>query len=113
MKEKLTGALGTVGGIIYYVVACILLFMPLNVLKFPWWIDLICLAALIFTTYIASILELVLWVWSLVVVISQWPLDVFTIIYYIALVIYVVSGLIPKTCAFISNLLEWHRNRTF
>lgn len=78
MKEKLINALGTVGGVLYYLITVFIAVLPITVLGLPFWIDLILLGVMMFIPATSGIF----WIWGLVATIGG-PQDIIAIIYYI------------------------------
>ena len=86
MKEKLTTALGAVGFVIYYVISVLITFAPLAFLDFSFLIDFIIIAVITTAPFVGNIVNVVIWVWALIVCISG-KQDAFSIIYYILFVL--------------------------
>ena len=82
LKEKLAGALGVAGIWIYYGITVLFAFAPLVMLDFPFLVDLLIIAAIMFLPYIGSIANLVLWVWAFIVTLGG-PQDVIAIVFYV------------------------------
>lgn len=100
-KERLFGALGTFGSILYYILAVCLTFCPLSALGFPFWLKLILIMVVTTIPFIGPACELVLWVWSFFIMIHA-PLQAFTIFYFIACAVYVFTKPLP----FLLNLFS-------
>lgn len=94
LKDKLFRFMGTTGYIIYYLITCTLFFIPLVFLDFNFIADIILMYIMLRVPFVGHILELILWVWSLFIVLKQ-PLDGFILVYFIALGLYLLSTVFP------------------
>ena len=94
MREKLTNALGGFGIILWYLFSFIFCFAPLLFIKMPFIVRLLAIGAILFLPLIGEIIRAGLYVWAFFVVISE-PMDVFSIIFFICLAIYVFAFGIP------------------
>lgn len=102
LKDVLTTALGWGGYILWFILSSWLTFAPIWMLDFPFWISFIAIAAYFSLPVLGSFMMLVLWIWSFAVSFVQ-PLGLFTILYYVAAVIYLLGYLIP----FITMIATW------
>lgn len=102
MKEKLQSALGSFGGILYWILIILIGVLPLVMIGTPFWLDFIILAVCAFIPY----LSLPLWIWGLVEAIKG-PQDIFAIIYYIATVVI----FLPTIISIFSGLFNAIKNR--
>ena len=82
MKEKLLDALGTLGGILYFVISAFVYVLPIAMIGKPFLLNLIFFGVMQFFPP-ASI---IFWVWGLICAIGG-PQDFFAIIYYILFVV--------------------------
>lgn len=82
MKEKLLNALGTFGGILFYIITLAIAILPILVIDVKMWMIVI----IILACYIFPPLSIPVWIWGLIVALKG-PQDVLAIIYYIAFVI--------------------------
>ena len=82
LKDKLTSVFGTFGFILYYAVNIIFSFAPLFVLPFPIFVVFLLFLAMNILPYIGTVINVVLWLWALIVTINA-PQDVFSVIYYV------------------------------
>ena len=99
LKETLSASLGVFGTILWFLITILLTLAPIIcVLDFSFIVDLLIIIAITALPLIGAIIELGLWVWSFIVAFGM-PFDVFMLIYYIALVIYVVTKVIPMIAA--------------
>jgi hypothetical protein len=94
VKEKLYASLGVFGYILYYALALFLTFMPLSYLQFPFYVDFIMMAAVLIVPFVGQIVELAIWVWSFVLVVTQ-PIGWFEVIYFVSALIYVFTTVFP------------------
>ena len=102
MKEKLTGVLGTFGFIIFWIITSILTFMPLTILHWSFWLDILVITIVLFIPVIGNICMFILWAVTLPMVILG-PFDIVAIFYYVALAIYVFAYIIPFLLTVIRN----------
>lgn len=94
-KEKLSTYFGGFGFILWYLITVLISFAPLIfVFNFNPVIDIVIVGVITFIPIIGSIVELVLWIWSLSIALNM-PFDIFILMYCIALLIYVVTKLVP------------------
>lgn len=95
LLEKLSGALGVFGWVLYYIITTLLSFAPLIMLDFSFWINI----ALVFVVICIPILgELVLFglfVWAFIVTVGQ-PIDVWSVVFFVSTAVYVFTTLIPS-----------------
>ena len=108
LKDKLYNLLGMTGLIIGYAILLLWFSFPLVFLDFNFIIDAILIYIMITIPIIGPLCEFVLWVWSLLIVIKE-PLNVFTVIYYIILAVYVFGSLLPTLYSFIKTLWYQHK----
>ena len=95
LKEKLQTSLGIVGLILWYFIAITITCAPLFcVFRFNTIVDVILIGVMTFLPLVGAIVELGLWIWSLVLAINM-PFDFFMLVYYIALAFYVFTKIIP------------------
>lgn len=103
LKDKLLGLMGSTGYIIYYLITCILFFMPLVFLDFNFIIDIILMFIMLSVPFVGHILELILWIWSLFIVIDE-SFNGFILAYYIALGFYVLTTVFPFLSALFRSI---------
>lgn len=99
--KKFLSKLGTVGVVVYWIIAVILFVMPLVILGLPWWADIIIFGVMLGIPFVGEVVEFAVYVWALVEAVRQ-PFDWAVLLFYISLVIYIVSALIPSILDFIS-----------
>ena len=105
IKEKLIGALGWVGFILYYAFALFICVFPVAVISshydWPTWVYfLVAIAAFKFDT-----ISFIFWIFGLIVTIKG-PQDTLAIIYYIAFVIINLSGYFIALVSWIVSLFR-------
>ena len=105
MKEKLAAKLGVLGYVIFYLIAAFFAYCPLIFLDFPFIVNAILIGVIMFLPIIGTILNLILWIWSFVVVLSA-PIDIFSILYFIAFAVYIISEIITMAVSLVSTFLE-------
>ena len=110
LKDVLANALGTVGIVVWYLASSVLMFLPLTFLNFPIWVDLIILFAVLSLSSLGDLIELALWIWSFIVVISE-PIDGWSVFYFVALAVNVLITILPWAIYIISVIIEDIKNR--
>ena len=95
IKEKMLGALGGAGMVLWYFISVILVLAPLLVLGLPWWAYTLVFIA-INIPLIGSFAMFGTWVWSLIFVINNPVNLVILIIYIVTAALYVFVDLIPR-----------------
>lgn len=105
------GGLGRgLGCVLWIVIGTILFTIPITLLPLRTWqqIALICIMYIFSETIIVGVLApAIIWIWSFTIAINT-PLDIYLIIYYISLAIYVFATLIPQiihTIKFVYTLI--------
>lgn len=105
MKEKIIGLFGAAGNIIFLIgslfVNFLIQFAPLVALRFPFWIDLLLIIAITYIPIANIVVNVVIWIWGLVVTI-QGRQDWFAIVYYIVFLINLIH-VIAKASAALSK----------
>lgn len=105
MKDKLVNSLGWFGYILYFLIASVLAFIPLSILQFSFWINILIILAILCVPVLGDIAEFLLWVYSFPKAISG-EQDIWAIIYYIGLAMYVITSLLPTVINWIILLYE-------
>ena len=105
LKDKLSGALGVVGLVIWYLISAIVVFTPLAFLDLSFIVYGIIIFAIISFSLIGGIVELVIWIWSFIVVVSE-PIDGWSVFYFIAFAIYCLTTLLPFVISLIASLFN-------
>lgn len=86
MKQKLISVFGSAGPIMYFVmkyfIGVVLQIAPLIILDLPLWAFLLLFLAMTSIPILSSIVNVVVWVWALVVAINGTQ-DWFTTVYYV------------------------------
>lgn len=94
MKEKIVGLMGSLGFIIYLCITSILTFIPLAIVHWNFVIDTIIIAIVLFVPIVGSVVQFLLWIISVPLVLSG-PFDVVAVLYYLALIVYLIAYGIP------------------
>lgn len=102
MKDKLVGALGGFGFVLWYIFSIIYAFAPLYILRFPFWIDLILICVITTLPFVGEVVRLGLYVWAFAAVVGQ-PINVYSIGFYVCAVLYLLTTVIPMLGAMISK----------
>ena len=102
LKEKLVGALGGFGYILFYIISAFLTFAPLISLDFPYLIRFLIVAVVLFIPFVGDLMMLVLWAWAFVIELRH-PIDMWSIIFLSAAVIYVITFIVPVLAAIFSG----------
>lgn len=98
MKEKIVGLMGGFGFVIYLCITSVLTFIPLAIVHWNFVIDAILIAIVLFVPIVGSVVQFLLWIISVPLVISG-PFDFVAVLYYLALVIYLIAYGIPSAKA--------------
>lgn len=99
MKEKMEGALGALGGILWFILSMLYCFSPFLVLHLPIWLEFILFMVMLLVPVGGEIVRMILYVWAVIVAFGH-PLDVFTIIFFVIAVIYFFTTLVPFFASF-------------
>lgn len=86
LLEKLTGLMGLSLTVTVYAFKFILTFMPLYILSFPFWVNILILAAIGLTGFFGNIIYAALWCWAFVVALKM-PLTPFIITFFVLFVL--------------------------
>lgn len=105
MKEKLSTALGAFGSVLWYILSIVYAFAPLYILHFPFWVDAIIIAAILFIPFIGELVRLVLYVWAFIVVLSQ-PIDIVSIIFFVCAALYFFTTILPLLLSLLAKEKE-------
>lgn len=101
LKNALVGTLGVVGYVVWNVILFGVYFIPVTVLDFPLWADILICLCIMEIPIVGRLMYFAAWIWSFIIVISN-PIGGFSIFYLIAFAIYVLTGVVP----FIINLVS-------
>lgn len=82
MKDKLLNALGSAGGILWYLLSLTIAIMPLVMIDAPFLLNLLLLGVMLFIPATSGIF----WIWGLICTIRG-PQDIIATIYYVLFVI--------------------------
>ena len=102
MKDKLAGALGGIGIIIWYIISFLYSFAPLMVLRFGYLADFILILIMSTLPIVGEVIRFALYIWAFIVVINQ-PVDVFSIIFFVFAALYLFTTVIPMIAALFSK----------
>jgi hypothetical protein len=102
IKEKLVGALGGFGIILWYIIIFVMAIAPLWILNLPWWLDGLIIAAIMFVPILGDIVNLGIWIWSFFIAINS-AVNALVIIYFIVLGIYALIFILPILIALFSK----------
>ena len=108
MKEKLLSALGTFGGILWYILQLVLFVLPLVMIHQGFLLRAVFFFCMVFIPGAPA----VFWIWGLVCAIGG-PQDVFAIIYYVATAVIFLPYLVSFVCdaiTFFVNKRMAHNN---
>lgn len=103
IKEYLTGYLGIFGYILFYILVCGCIVVPLFVLGWAWWLRVIIIAAMLLFSGIAGIASMVFWIWSFVVILNTPFSTSVIVVYSIVGVFYLLVFFIPSVIRLISG----------
>ena len=110
LKEKLSSIFGGLGCVLWLLLGILLFVMPISLLPLRIWqqIALICILLVFSETFLVGVLgTAIIWIWSFTIAVNM-PLNIYSIIYYISLAIYVFTTLIPQIIymiGFVYNLI--------
>lgn len=102
MKEKLIGALGGIGFIVWYLIAFLYTTAPVYFLPVPFWLKSLFVFIVMVAPVIGGLLGCVLYVWAFVIVIHQ-PIDIFSIVFFVFAALYLFTSVIPAIGALFSK----------
>ena len=102
LKDKLVGALGGFGYVIFYIVALLLTFAPLVSLNLPFLVRLLVIAAVLMLPFVGELILFILWVWAFIVELRT-PIDTWSIIFFVAAAVYIFTFLLPILIALFSH----------
>lgn len=105
LKVILVGSLGVVGYVIWYVLLAAVWLLPLIVLDFPFWADVLIILVAFNIPILGSLFEFALWIWSFTIVTSM-PIGGFSIFYYIVFGIYILTSVLPFIVVLIATLFD-------
>lgn len=105
MKEKLTNALGGIGGILWFIISILYCLAPLLILRFPAWVDFLLILAIQSVPMAGEIIRLVLFIWAFVIAVTT-TIDIVSILFFVFFAIYVVTTLIPFISALLASFRE-------
>lgn len=95
MKEKLISVFGTVGFVLWWLLAATYVVVPVVATGATIWIQLVLIAVLTFTTLLGAILTPIIYVWGLIVTI-QMPFGIFSVVFYVCLALWLLTEFIPS-----------------
>jgi hypothetical protein len=95
LKDVLVGSLGVVGYVIYSVILYVIYFLPVLILDFPLWANILIVLCIMNIPIVGGILYLAAWIWSFTIVISM-PIGGFSIFYFVAFAVYFFTSLLPN-----------------
>lgn len=101
LKEKLLGALGGFGYILWLLICIAFFVIPFVATGFPIWVSVILQALIMFTGLIGAVVTVFVYAYSFLQILHG-PLDLFAVLYYIDFAVYVIFFFIPSVIQFIS-----------
>ena len=96
MKEKLTGALGGFGFVLFYSIMLLFCFAPLLILDLPIYIDFVCILIILGSRYFGGLVCIGLYVWATVHVFTH-RFDIVSLIFLVIAALYFLIFVIPTT----------------
>lgn len=100
LKEKILGALGTFGFILWYGLCFLFIAIPFSATNLPMWITIILAAIMFNTELIGTGITIFVYAYSFVQMLHE-PFGWFSVVYYINLAVYVIFFFIPSVIKFI------------
>ena len=105
LKELLVGSLGIVGYVIWNILLYVFYFLPVFVLDFPLWADILIVLCIANLPFLGEILYFVTWIWSFIIIILE-PINVFSIFYLVVFGIYVFTDVVPFVRLLITAMFD-------
>lgn len=102
MKDKIIGALGGIGFVIWYIIAFLYATAPVYFLPVPFWLKSLFVLIVMVAPVIGGILGCALYVWAFIIVIHQ-PIDLLSIIFFVFAALYFFTSVIPAIGALFSK----------
>ena len=96
MKDKFMTALGGFGIVVFYIIMLLFCGAPFLILDLPIWAEFILILLILSTSTLGGIICIGLYVWAAVVALTN-PIDIFSIIFFVIAVLYVLIFVIPST----------------
>lgn len=104
IKEKLEGAIGGAGTILFYIISILMSVSPLVLIDLPFWIDVL-LLALLSAPFIGDIAYIFICIKAFPVAISD-PADFISILFFISFAINISCKVLPLIIALVSAAAE-------
>ena len=105
VKDKLVGALGGLGLVLWYLIGLVLLCMPLYFLKLPFWATALIILAIIYLRGIGEILTFVVWIWAFLSVLKM-PLNGASIVFYVTFAIFCFTSILPVIVNLVISIVQ-------
>lgn len=110
MKKKILNSLGGFGLLLWYGLTLVVSILPLTVLDLPVWADALIIMFVGSIPILGDICWLAIWVISFFEMLHHSPLnDVGTILYFVAVAVYLIVFLIPSIVRAVQVLTEKRR----
>lgn len=103
-KEKLSEKFGTVFYYAFIAIATVLLVVPLFILGFPWWVNMIIFFVCISFDTLGGLTELVIYIWAFTQVIGD-ALSTLSIIFYVCFGVYILITFLPQLIMLIASII--------
>ena len=95
MKEKLISVFGAVGFVLWYLLCASYIAVPLVATGASWPVRILLFAIIMLTDFAGSIATCVIFGWGLIVTLQE-PFGVFSAVFYVCLVLWLVFQFIPS-----------------
>ena len=110
MKEKLMGALGGAGLVLWYLLALAFVIIPIWATGFPFWVRILIFAVIMLTDWICSLVCIAVYAYGSFVVLSH-PFSAFTVVFFVDLLLYLIFMFIPAVLKIISIFKKSHDSK--
>ena len=94
MKEKIISIFGSFSLFVLQLLLVGLIFVPLNYLSLPWWVDTIIVLLIFLFRSLGGFICLVIWAWSFFIFVRS-PFNGYSILYLVFLGLYFLFLLLP------------------
>lgn len=89
MAEKISSFFTSTIGFVLGILFTFGVWLPLNVIGFPLWADILIIVGLQLTLIVGRVISVGFWVWGLIILLGS-PITTFSIIYFVAFGLYVL-----------------------
>lgn len=101
------GALGGAGLVLWYLLALAFVIIPIWATGLPYWARILIFAVIMLTDWIGALVCVAVYAYSSFVVLSH-PFGIFTVVFFVDLLLYLIFMFIPTVLKIISIYKESH-----